>query len=71
MHVYGWGLRVRPLRYFAAVFEGEDGAGEGVLEGDEARGAVVGVGGRDGVFLDIGQGQVVRIGHDGQGESTG
>ena len=44
MHVYGWVLRVRPVGHFLAVFEGEYRAGEGVLEGDEARGAVVDVG---------------------------
>ena len=43
MHVDRWILRVRPFGYLSAVFEGEYGAGEGVLEGDEARGAEVGV----------------------------
>ena len=35
---------MRPLGYFLAVFEGEDGASEGIFEGDEARGAEMGVG---------------------------
>ena len=43
MHVNRWVLRVRPLGYFSAVFEGKDSAREGVFEGDETRGAVVGV----------------------------
>ena len=43
MHVYKGALRVRPFGYLLAVFEGEYGAGEGVFEGDETRGAEVGV----------------------------
>ena len=32
-----------PLGYFLAVFEGEDGAGKGIFEGDEVRGTVMDV----------------------------
>lgn len=54
MHVYRWVLCVRPLGYFLAVLEGEFGASEGVFEGDEARGAVMGVGRCYGVVPYIG-----------------
>ena len=43
VHVYRWISRARPLGDLLAVFQGQDGAGEGVFEGDEARGAVVDV----------------------------
>ena len=54
MHVYRWVLRVSPLGYFLAVFEGENGAAEGVFERDEMRGTVMDIGVYYGVFFDIG-----------------
>ncbi len=45
----------------AAGGEGEDGAVEGVFEGDEAGGGVVDVEGGYGVFLDVREGEVVGV----------
>ena len=53
MHVYRWVLRVSPLGYFLTVFEGENGAGEGIFERDEMGGTVMDIGVYYGVFLDI------------------
>lgn len=54
MHVDSRLLCTGPAGDFLAVLQRENGAREGVFEGDEARGAEVDVGGCDGVLLDIG-----------------
>lgn len=56
VHCYGWRLRARPLGDVLAVREREDGAVEGVFQGDERGGTVVDVIIQHGVFLDILQG---------------
>lgn len=51
--------------------EGENGACEGVLKGDESRRSSVDVGTQDAVTLDVREGEVVAVGgSDGDGEGT-
>lgn len=68
----GWGLGACPGGDGAAGGEGEDGAAEGVFEGDEpGRGEVIVVG-QDGVSLDVGEGEVVGVCWvDGEGHGAG
>lgn len=61
MHLYWRLLGARPGRDGASVGDGEDCAGESILETDQARRAGVDVGACDGVFSDVGKREVVVI----------